>query len=191
MVCAALSVKHRPTTTRTLPVPYVTRVSDRVSKAHGECRQLVCRCIFVIRPREATHQDIHHLQHPVVVPFSALCCLTWRECPKKVMATRPGTLREDLPRTLEIWDPRDGLPESALVFLLDGAVHELWRPDRSAQDFDARWVPNFLAQIDHIRGHVPPHFIFRSQSFAHGAQRIVDAETEEQWHQRISLFSSA
>ena len=68
-----------------------------------------------------------------------------------MMATRPGTLREDLPRAWEIWDPRDGLPESALV-LLDGAVHELWRPDRSAQDFDTRWVPNFLAQIDQIRG---------------------------------------
>ena len=104
-------------------------------------------------------------------------------------------------------------------------------PTQSAQDFDARWVPDFLAQIDHIRGtrsaaiphpgfpcpgpgqqlfsqqieratgpvwwrgHVnvvqtSEHFVFRFQSFAHSAQRIVDAKTEEQWHQRISLFSS-
>ena len=37
---------------------------------------------------------------------------------------------------------------------------------------------------------ISQHFVFRSQSSAHGAQRIVDAQTEEQWHQRISLFPS-
>ena len=37
---------------------------------------------------------------------------------------------------------------------------------------------------------ISEHFVFRFQSFVHSAQRIVDAKTEEQWHQQISVFSS-
>ena len=92
------------------------RIAIPTLPSSWQCGQHVRRRFLGLGPGDTPKQGFHGAEHPGVMYLCIVQRCAWRHGSEEMVAPGTCTLQENLPTTLKVGDPRDGVPEF-LLFL--------------------------------------------------------------------------